>query len=505
MAHPFPVASVFTEGMRRDADRTMLPGGSVWNLVDFIPDEIQAAASGRGGWTYAGPVMTSAFSGGQVAYHPDTGKVYYADGFGIFDVAAGGIALGAVRIPIASPMSYHRGLLFAGSAIVTGVPRQSWYLKDDGTAAQFVAGPLGVYTGVYKDHALLARQQVFGLPHGSSQNLNRIWFSAAGDPTTWDLNFGWWDTTGAITGIASAVNAILIFHGGTTERLRGTTPPPGSDMVLEPFFNDGCIDANSIAYWNERVVWASSRGIYLTDGATVVDLTQEAQMKTYWTSLLSGYTSSYRIAGGIYRDHYIISIYNGSTLVDCLCVSLNNRTMWRFSNVNGASFVSVTDAKSEKLYMAQNNAARVVELSSLWAPSASVKQDGDGTNPTPIIETGSFRGYDRLHRRWIQSMGLQKWGYVYTDYDLRDAAADNPTLSLSYALSPGGAYTSLVGGDLPETSDYSRKRRSIGQTVGGAKRSNMMELKVAVNGPYATCNLYTLEAAFEPVDIGRLQ
>lgn len=101
-------------------------------------------------------------------------------------------------------------------------------------------------------------------------------------------------------------------------------------------------------------------------------------------------------------------------------------------------------------------------------------------------------------------MGLQKWGYVFCDYDLRDSSADSPTLTLSYALSPGGAYNTLTGGDLPATTDYTRKRRSIGAVVGGGKRSNMMELKVAVNGPYATANLYTLEAAFEPVDIGRL-
>ena len=39
--------------MRRDIDRTEIPGGSAYNMIDFIPDEIQAVTGGRGGWTYA--------------------------------------------------------------------------------------------------------------------------------------------------------------------------------------------------------------------------------------------------------------------------------------------------------------------------------------------------------------------------------------------------------------------------------------------------------------------
>src|SRR5207302_4607859 len=132
---------------------------------------------------------------------------------------------------------------------------------------------LGTIPGVYKDHALLAKQLTNQNPSSTSAKLNRIWFSAAGDPTTWDSAFGWWDTSDTIVGIAGLLNAILIFHSGSTERLRGTTPPPGSDMVLEPFMpNVGCIDPFSIAYWQNRVVWASSQWIHLSDGATVVDL-----------------------------------------------------------------------------------------------------------------------------------------------------------------------------------------------------------------------------------------
>jgi len=241
----------------------------------------------------------------------------------------------------------------------------------------------------------------------------------------------------------------------------------------------------------------------LTDGVASTDLTANAQMKTYWQSLMASYSSTWRIAAGVYRDHYIISINNGSTLIDCLCVNLQDRTMWRFTNLHGSSFFPLTAGSQEKLYMGQWNAGRVVELSSLWSPSSTVKQDGDGTNPTPIIETGMFRGFDRLHRRWIESMGKQKWRWAYVDYDLRDAATDNPTMTLSYCKTPTGAYTA-TDRTLAATIDVTRVRRALNATQGGATHSQMLGLKLAVSGPYASAKLLTLEGDFSPIEIGAL-
>ena len=496
--------------MRRDIDRTEIPGGSAYNMIDFIPDEIQAVTGGRGGWTYAGSAPTG---GGSriyaVGYHPDTGKLVAVDNLQkLWDVAAatqiGTLPTYLTLAPGAlNPPAYHRGyLIFVNVGPATsGTPA---YYKSDGSVGSLSGAPSAKFAGVYKDHALLANDSGIAT---SLVHPNRIWFSAAGDPTTWDTTFGWWDTTGPITGLASLTNAILIFHPNSTERLRGTTPPPGSDMVLEPLLpNVGCLDANSIAYWQNRAIFASSQGVYMTDGVTSVDLTASASLKTYWQSLMSGYDSSWRVAAGIYRDHYIVTISSNvglGTFTDSLCFSLQTQAAWRFTNLCGSAFASVTNTQQEKLYMGQWNANRVAELSSLWSPSASVKQDGDGTNPTPIIETGMYRGYDRLHRRWIESMGKQKWRWAYVDYDLRDAATDNPTMTLSYCSTPTGSYTA-TDRTLPETTDISRVRRALSKTQGGATHSQMLGLKLAVNGPYASAKLLTLEGDFSPIDIGAL-
>jgi len=496
MPHPFPLASVFTNGMRRDVDRTELPGGSAYNMVDFIPDEIQAVTGGRGGWTYAGPVMSGATQILDVSYAPFSAgaQVVAHDSTNIWNVLTGASIASGITQAFSPPVFHRNFLIFPGNMAGGGVG------KYDGTTVSVLTGgsyPKGGRATVYKDRLVLAND---------GTNQNRVWFSAAGDPTTWDLTFGYWDTTGAVKGLGATLNSILIFHNDSVERLRGTTPPPGSDMVLEPFLpNVGCIDPFTIAYWNNRIVWASSQGIHMSDGATMVDLTASAQMKTYWQSLMVGYDStSWRIAAGIYRDHYIICVNNGSgILLDCLCLSLNSQTMWRFSNIHGSSFARTSDQQQEKLYMGEFNAGRVVELSSLWSPSATVKRDADGTNPTPIIETGMFRGFDRLHRRWIESMGKQKWRFGYVDYDLRDAASDNPTATLSYCTDPTGSYAQ-AGLSLPATTKVSRVRRSFSPTQGGATHSQMLGLKYAVTGPYASAKLVTLEGDFSPIEIGAL-
>ena len=482
----------------------MLAEGAVYNLLDFIPDEISAAAEGRGGWTYAGSALASATKINNLIYAPFSSGAHLVaiDQQPKLWTSVEGTPAAVTGTPLVphGPLGFHRGKVII-PADQSGSTPQSY---DGTTLATLTGAPAGAYAATYKDHAVLAGQWS---SNTTGPTGNRVWFSAAGDPTTWDLTYGWWDTTGNITGVATLPNALLVFHQDNTERLRGTTPPPGSDMVLEPFMPGvGCIDAFSIAYWQQNVIFASPTGIYLTNGVSSVDLTAAAQMKTYWQSLLSGFSQlTWRIAAGIYRDHYIISINNGSTLVDCLCVSLQNRTMWRLSNVHGSAFANAQVAQQEKCYTGQFNAGRVIELSSLWSPSASVKQDGDGTNPTPIIETGAYRGYDRLHRRWIQSMGLQKWRFAYVDYDLRDSATDNPTMTLSYATTPTGSYTAATGGNLAATTDYTRIRRGLNPTLGGATRKDMLELKLVVNGPYAHARIYAVECDFSPIDIGRLK
>ena len=67
-----------------------------------------------------------------------------------------------------------------------------------------------------------------------------------------------------------------------------------------------------------------------------------------------------------------------------------------------------------------------------------MKNDATGTAVTPILETPY---YDLAQSKST----IRK---VYFNYDLRDAASDNPVLTASYILSPElTSYTNVVGQD----------------------------------------------------------
>ena len=46
-------------------------------------------------------------------------------------------------------------------------------------------------------------------------------------------------------------------------------------------------------------------------------------MSTYYQMQMASYATTWRLSGGIYRNHYIFSINNGTALVDCFAINLN--------------------------------------------------------------------------------------------------------------------------------------------------------------------------------------
>jgi hypothetical protein len=62
-------------------------------------------------------------------------------------------------------------------------------------------------------------------------------------------------------------------------------------------------------------------------------------------------------------------------------------------------------------------------MSGLFTPTASNKNDADGTAVTPLLE----------YRLFGQGTGLKAYGFGRLTYDMRDAASDNPTLAVTAA------------------------------------------------------------------------
>lgn len=423
--------------MAQDFPRDNMPKGKAWNLVDYINQQLGAGLTERGGWAYASASLTAVSAsatyveaavyapftaGGQLLTIDDTGKL-------IKTVSGTNTAIGSAIIPVQNPFFHaSSGLVVIPSPDGTTAPK-----KYDGSsiAALGATAPAAKYGVVFVNYTWLG---------GSSAQPQRGYASAVGDPTTYvqsGTDASYIDFSFPIKGMAALPNVLLVYGDSVTARVRGTTPPPNSDMqVDDPVFNIGCSDARSIATNGAYAVWANDQGVWITNGTAFPEnLTKSCGILRYWITTMASRTSSWTIAGEWFGDIYVCSVMNGSTFIDAFMFDTRMRQAIRLSNLKSMAFAKA-GAAGQELYAGSRATPRIMQLSTMWTPGSSYKNDGDGTAVTGTWETPF---YD------TQKLGTQRWVNVYLDNDLRDAASDSPTFTVSYCTSPepGASYTAL--------------------------------------------------------------
>lgn len=435
MAQPILLPPAFG-GMWQDDPRNNLPKGRAWNMVDFIPEILGAPATERGGWIFASPALTGVdasatyvkallsapFNAGeQLLAIDDNAKLIKIVG-GVNTAIAG-----TANMPVQNPFM-HQQLVVIPSPDGTTAPQ-----KYDGTtlAALGASAPAGMYGCVFVNYTWLG---------GASSSPQSGYSSAVNDPTTYvtsGVNAGNLDVSFPIRGMCALPNVMLWFGDERTARITGTTPPPNTDMqITDPVFNYGVSDARSIAVNGSWAAFANDIGVFLTNGTAIPeDLTKLCGLSTYWRTLCTGRTSSWTLAGGWFGSIYVICVMNGSTWIDTIAFDMVKRAAVRFSNVKTMAFAAAGEAGQE-LYAGGRATPRVMQLSTMWMPGATYKNDGDGS---PVLGTYESPFYD------TQGILTQRWRWAYLMHDLRDAASDNPTWTVSYCESPegGATYTAL--------------------------------------------------------------
>ena len=440
----------FSAGVKQDLPRDQLPAGAVWYATDLLPN-INAKLRERGGYSNSASNIAASLStagyieGGIYAPFVAGAKNLPIDEDGnMFSIAAGSVtSLSAVGIVKQNPV-FHRDRVIVFAAGGASAPK-----VYDGTTISALGGspPTAIYSTVFTDRTVagntLAQPQ-------------RLFFSAAGNPASWDTTNSYIDFTDPITGLASLRTAILVFSLGNTSRIRGYTPPTvaggsGDFAVDDPLWDVGCSDARSIAYWNDQVIFANGTGIHITDGAGQDDLTRRCGMKRYWQdTIMNGYTTSWTIVAGVIRDHYIVSVMNGATFKGAAVIDLRGQSWWPATNFDFSSMWSQQGAVDE-LYAGRRGAAWVASLASIFSPVAGVKNDGDGDAVAATLETPYYRG----------KPGKKSWKRLFLTHYLRDYATDNPTVALSYITTPEAtSYTSITG-SLAELSAEDRVRAPL--------------------------------------------
>jgi hypothetical protein len=474
--------------MIRDIPRNRLPKGTCWTIQDGIPNQ-DAPVRTRGGWVHYSDNITATIAAssyvtaGIYADQLATPRLVGVDEDGrLFRVAVDGTGdvtdIGAAVVTLQNPVQLGARIAIPASD-GTSVPK-TW----DGTTLANLGGspPAGKFMGVWKALGLLA---------ASTAQPQRLYFSTTDNSLqAWDTTNAFWDFSYPIVGLAPLRNAILVFHDDFTSRLRGSTPPPGGDLIADdPLFNIGCADARSIAFWNEQVVWANTDGLYISDGIVPNDLTRLAGMGKYWQELLGAYTpATWTITGGVIRNSYVVCVMDGATFKGAAIVELGNpnawvnvtnldaRAMWRTTALTGA----------ELMFFGRRGGAYIGEMSTMWTPSATYKNDGDGDPVQMVMETPFYEF----------GTGLDLVRDVYVTYDLEDAATDDPTITVGFVTDPSEtAYTNVESASATnvtytfgETTSRTRRRGTVNRTGLG------FALKVLQTNASADCRIWSVEA-----------
>lgn len=472
--------------MRRDAPRNRMQPNSAWTLKDIVL-EYGAPARERGGWENHSNNITSVTAGvdevmagiyavfstsagaaleKNLAIAHDEGVSTY-----VVDVTTAGASSligtgGGVGVS-QNPVFHGGAAASAATAVYTGlviIPYGSGadVHKYDGTTLSALNGspPRASYATVYKDYTILGSGNV-----GSTRFSNRIWFSPAGDPdcfgtagvTAWDTTDSWIDFTAPIVGLASTKNTILVFGEGQVSRVRGSIPPPDTDMeVDDPWLKVGLLDARSITVHQDVAYWCAPEGVFRSDGVYLDDLTLKGGMLRYWLDMTSSAPSTYTFATGVVRNKLLISILEDGSFVDGFMIDLQTYAWVQITNLDAVSFWDgvAENGISDETYFGRAGASIVARAGSMFSGVAdsSNKNDGNGTAVTSLVETPFYE---------LGRPGLKTIKGIHVGYHLKDHASDNPTIAVAYTKTPESeSYTAL--GTLSETTEYDRRRLQLG-------------------------------------------
>lgn len=489
----------FNLGIRRDESRAKIGSNALWKSYDFVPELLGAPLRKRGGWgkkgtwggtpTYVRQLVDAPMNGGH--YHlavTSSGQVYRIT-YGGASWAIDGTTrnVGALK---QNPVFYFDDVIFP---------------SYDGTQTMSRANETTVsaytYTATYKPTYLVPwKNRLVGAVG------ERIVFGPPGDPNqTWDDN-SVYVRTQPIVGLAVARSATMIFYAGNIERMRGSIPAgynvTNDDIVIDDMFVGsmgdplGCIDAHSITYWNDMVIWADRFGIYMTDGAAPLDLTEKGGIKAPWRELMASYTTAQRVAAGVLDNILYVSITNTTShaAVATFCCHLPTRTWWQATNMPFTCFASTGNDVVETYAGVETSTGKVASLSEIMEPTTYHSDDeNNGTAVLPSLESAFYQ------------FGGQPQQIVdlYAGYIL--SGGSSPTLNATYTLNPNpdSAYTSyanagasdnLPGADLHGTADATYRWRRVPVRGNG----NGIAAKLALSAAATDLQIHALGVTLQP-------
>jgi hypothetical protein len=493
------IESDWSLGMVRDLPRNAIPTGGAYTLTDFFIER-PGMLYKRGGSSYLSSaiaglantvgIATPEFPGDPrvISEVSDGGATRW-----LYDVTSGTPTAGA---SIGNRQTYENMSAFYIDRLVvtSGEPESGPYLaplKVYLSAGVMTTAPLGGSPPLAKISCVHAGRLVLANTHDYP---DRIWFSPDIDiENTWDTANSWIDTGAPITGLASIQGVLLVFSRGRCQRILGDIPPahvdsagnPSTNMSLQPLGDVGCIDARTICYANNLCYFANEHGIYSTNGAGFDSLTQRPNatgISGLWQDTMRNFAPALGavVSMGVYQNMFLLVsvIHNSGVKSQFLCYLPSSSWVQLASTINATMFAT-SFAPTHELYIGSPLDTRVRKLSTMWQPSATTKNDAEGTPVTPVWES----------RLVSTSVGLKRYGFAHLTYDMRDAASDNPMLQTQIAtgLEADSGFASVPSSPLGETTAATRQRFTV------YKDSQGLSYRLSQQNASAKSEIYFLE------------
>jgi len=493
------VEANFSRGIVRDTMRSLIPEGTVYDSVDFMLEQ-PGRAYKRGGWQNHSAVLPAPPSMVGTIHIP-TRVVAISNG-DLYDVTSesGPIAVASGTVgfsPGENPTNSY-GMLVLCHPQGYERPKKAYVTGPLGTVTLAALGgspPAAAHSAMYASRLVLARgSEVPVAPGGDPNQKNRMWFSAIGDPETWDIPTAYIEATYEITGLAAIQSNLLVFSPRFCERLIGGVPPgtEGEDMELQPVGAVGCLDARSIAVIDNQVIFASEEGVYLTNGVGFDNLMENEDRSgilSFWRSLFAEHEVRGICGGMLNRNYYFVSTHStdGSDY-DFVCY-LPTKCWWRTKNTSANMFApGATEQETTELYVAMRTHPYVTKFSPLLK---SGRNDGNGVPVEPNLETRMFGS----------GPGLKAYGFGRLTYNLHSIGT-NPTLEVSQAIGlNGNNFLPVHESPLPKTNPFAGSPRTDRARFRLFKDSQGLYLRFDQHGASDETELFLVEVEHRPYNV----
>jgi len=458
------------KGMTRDYAVDALPEGYVWDMKDFIPQRRGTRMESRAAWRYFTETIGNVLWGGYYARFSTGERMYW-----LASPTSGATAQVNVVDPLTGSASpdFDSGLK---SMVQNGVMLRERVYFMDGTGT--VVPIYVTWDGTTETHGSIhasAPKAPVGVAHKDRLVLGMgsdIYFSPLetdGGP------LGAWDALAKIsvskqvTGLAAMGGKLLVFHAARTSRIQGQIPPGAlldSDMYVDQLTDQvGCTIPQTICYWNENVVFADERGVYLTDGASVRNLTEQGGMGDFWRDIYATRDAVPSVSASIYFDYLIISVRAAVGAYVLLC-DLNTRAWFRFTNLSIQAMVP-SEGTFEEVY-AGLNVGRLTRLSTTFAGSSLAEFGGPPESLIDQVDDNGVAVLPEMQTGWARlgNEGRKQMRFVFLSY--RHQSYEHPALTdaieILYRKDPATT-TDLLGytklGEMGTVSEYTRKRLPV--------------------------------------------